>query len=150
MASLGTFGAAVREREPNAEPDTFEFCGETFTVHGTIPSMLHLTIAAAWAGKMAAFEGDAALFEALRHALTVPASDAGGTKVPADASQWDRFYRLAIDSDVEAEWLTALVFNLMAAEDGRPTERRSTSSTGSSPTSPSSSSSSSDSPVSPG
>jgi hypothetical protein len=74
MASLGTFGAAVREREPNAEPDTFEFCGETFTVHGTIPSMLHLTIAAAWAGKVSAFEGDAALFEALRHALTVPRS----------------------------------------------------------------------------
>lgn len=142
MASLGTFGAAMREREPNAEPDTFEFCGETFTVHGTIPSMLHLTIAAAWAGKVSAFEGDAAMFEALRHALTVPAHDGA----PADASEWDRLYRLAIDRDVEAEWLTALVFNLMAAEDGRPTERRSTSSTGSSPTSQSSSSSSSDSP----
>jgi hypothetical protein len=147
MAGLGTFAAAKREYEALAEPDTFEFCGETFTVRGTIPSMLHLTVAAAWAGKIPAFDGDAALYEALQHALTVPERTDGDKTIPADTSEWDRFYRLSVDQDVEGEWLTALVFNIMAAEDARPTRRLSTSSTGQSTTGTSSSSSASDAPA---
>lgn len=144
MASLGTFAAAKREYEASAEPDTFDFCGETFAVRGTIPSMLHLTVAAAWAGKIPAFDGDAALYEALQHALTVPDRTVDGKTIPADTSEWDRFYRLSIDQDVEGEWLTALVFNIMAAEDARPTRRLSTSSTGQSSTGTSSSEPASD------
>jgi hypothetical protein len=148
VASLGSFGAAVREYDPDGfEPDTFEFCGETFTVRGTIPSMLHLAVAAAWSGKVTGLEGDGSMFDALRHALTVPERKADGKTIPADASEWERFYQMAIEKDVEAEWLTAVLFNIMASENGRPTVRRSTSSTGSSPTSTSSSSSSSDSPA---
>jgi hypothetical protein len=148
VASLGTFAAAAREYDPDAHaPDTFEFCGETFTVRGTVPSMLHLMVAAAWIGKISAFDGDAALYEALRHALTVPEHTVDGKTIPADISEWDRFYRLAIDRNVEGEWLTAILFNIMAAEDARPTVRRSTSSSGSSPTGTSSSSSASDSPA---
>jgi hypothetical protein len=148
MASLGTFAAAAREYDPDAHaPDTFEFCGETFTVRGTIPSMLHLTVAAAWVGKLSAFDGDAALYEALRHALTVPERKVDGVTHLADTSEWDRFYRLAIDNNVEGEWLTAIVFKIMGAEDARPTERRSTSSDGSSPTGTSSNTSASDSPA---
>jgi hypothetical protein len=143
VTSLGSFAAAKREYEAPAEPDTFEFCGETFTVRGTIPSMLHLTVAAAWAGKISAFEGDAALYEALKYALTVPERTDGGKTIPADTSEWDRFYRLSVDRDAEGEWLTAIVFNIMAAEDARPTERLSTSSTGQSSTGTSSSGSAS-------
>lgn len=147
MATLGTFGAAMREYAPPAEPDTFELCGETFTVRGEIPGMLHLTIAAAWNGQLTAIEGDAALYEAMRHALTVPEHKAGEETVPADDSEWQRFRDLTVENNVEGEWITAIVFRIMAAEDGRPTERRSTSSDGSSPTSPSSSNSSSNSPA---
>jgi hypothetical protein len=146
VASLGSFGAAAREfASDNREPDTFELCGETFTVRGEIPGMLHLTIAAAWSGKVSAFDGDAALYEAIRHALTVPERQVDGKTVPADDSEWQRFQELTIEKHVEGEWITAIAFNIMAAEDGRPTERRSGSSTGSSPTSTPSSSSSSDS-----
>lgn len=149
MASLGSFGAAMREYEPPAEPDEFEFCGEKFVVRGEIPSMVHITVAAALAGKIGALDGDAALYEALRHALTVPQRTVGGEIVPADDSEWQRFQRLATSRLVDGEWITSLVLNLMAAEAGRPTVRRSTSSTGSSPTSTSSSTSASDTPDSP-
>jgi hypothetical protein len=60
VASLGSFAAAPVSTTRTRAPDTFEFCGETFTVRGTIPSMLHLTVAAAWIGKISAFDGDAA------------------------------------------------------------------------------------------
>lgn len=148
--NLGSFGAALREYEPPAEPDDFEFCGEKFVVRGEIPSMLHLTIAAALAGRIGALEGDTALFEALRHALTVPERKTGGETIPADDSEWQRFHRLSANTLVDTEWITSLVLNIMAAESGRPTVRRSTSSTGSSPTSTSSNTSASDSPDSQG
>lgn len=149
MASLGSFGAAVREHDPAVDPDTFDFCGQTFTVHGQIPGMLELTISAALAGKVSGVDGDAALYEALRIALTVPGRETDGKKIPADASQWERFYRLAIDQRAEGELLTALVLNIVGAQVGRPTERRSTSQPGPSPTSTSSNSSASASPASP-
>jgi hypothetical protein len=150
MASLGSFAAAKREYEPDdRELDTFEFCGETFTVRGTIPGMLHLTIGASLSGKISGIDGAAAFYEVLRHALTAPAREVGGKTVPEDDSEWQRFYRLAIDRDVETEWITAIGYELLGAETGRPTERRSTSSTGPSPTGTSSNSSVSDTPASP-
>jgi len=146
MANLGTFGAAKREHEPaQSEPDTFEFCGETFTVRGTIPGMVHLTVAAALSGKVTGVDFAAAVLEAIRHALTVPAA---GDEAEDD-SEWLRFYGLAIEHDVEAEELRNISYVLVGADTGRPTVRRSGSSTGSSATSTSSSSSSSDSPASP-
>jgi len=149
VGSLGSFGAARREYEVPAEPDTFDFCGETFTVRGTIPSMVHLSVAAAWAGKISGLDGDAAMYEALRYALTVPERKVDGKTEPADKSEWERFRKLAVTANVEGEWLTALTFNLMSAESARPTVRRSTSSDGSSPTSTSSNTSASDSPALP-
>lgn len=143
MASLGSFGAAKREYEPaSTEPDTFDFCGETFTVKGTIPGMVHLTVAAAFSGKVGGVDFAAALLEAIRHALTAPAA---GDEAE-DNSQWLRFYELAIDHDVETTELRNLAYELVGADTGRPTVRRSGSSTGSSATSTSSNSSSSDSP----
>ena len=146
MASLGAFGAAKREYEPAiAEPDTFDLCGETFTVKGTIPGMVHLTVAAAFSGKVGGVDFAAALLEAIRHALTVPATDGEAE----DESEWLRFYELAVEQDVETTELRNLAYALVGADTGRPTVRRSGSSTGSSATSTSSNSSSSDSPASP-
>jgi len=146
VPSLGTFGAAKREYEPaSTEPDTFEFCGQTFTVKGTIPGMVHLTVAAAFSGKVEGVDFAAALLEAIRHSLTVPA--AGDTA--EDDSEWLRFYEIAVANDVAQEELRDLAYVLVGADTGRPTVRRSGSSTGSSTTSTSSNSSSSDSPDSP-
>ncbi len=145
MASLGTFAAAKREYAPvEAEPDTFEFCGETFTVQGTIPGMVHLTVAAAFSGKVGGVDFAAALLEAIRHALTAPADGDTGE----DESEWLRFYELAVEQDVAKEELRDIAYVLVGADTGRPTVRRSGSSTGSSATSTSSNSSSSDSPAS--
>jgi hypothetical protein len=146
MASLGSFGAAKREYEPaQSEPDTFDFCGETFTVKGPIPGMVHLTVAASIGGKTTGMDFAAAILQAIQHALTAPATDGQGE----DNSEWLRFYQVALANDVETTELRNLVYELVGADTGRPTVRRSGSSTGSSTTSTSSSSSSSDSPDSP-
>jgi hypothetical protein len=149
MTSLGKFGAATREYDPGGERDTFEFYGTTFTVHADIPGMLELTISAALAGKVSGVDGDAAMYEALRCALTVPEREVDGQRSPVDASQWERFYRLAIDRCAPGELLTAITLNIMGAQVGRPTGQRSTSPSGSLPTSTSSNSSASPSPESP-
>lgn len=146
MANLGTFGAAQREYAPaEHEPDTFEFCGETFTVKGTIPGMIHLTVAAAIGGKVTGVDFAAALLETIRHALTAPADD----DTAEDESEWLRFYGLAVEQDVTKEELRNIAYVLVGADTGRPTVRRSGSSTGSSATSTSSNSSSSATPDSP-
>lgn len=149
MASLGTFGAVVREYEPPTDPDTFELCGETFRVVGEIPGMVELKLGAALTGKLGGLEGDAALYEALRHALTVPEREADGKLVGADASEWDRFCEVATTKGASGDWLTALVLNILSAQLGRPTVRPSTSSDGQPPTSTPSNTSSSPSPDAP-
>jgi hypothetical protein len=146
MANLGTFSAAMREHDPDAaEPDTFDFYGETFTVLGFIPGIVELTISAALAGKASGVDGDAAMYEALRCALTAPAT---GDDRP-DRSQWEKFYKLALDKDAPGELLTAVTLNVLGAQVGRPTERQSTSSDGQPPTSTPSNTSSSPSPDAP-
>lgn len=145
MASLGTFGAAKREYKPSAEPDTIEFCGETFTVHGPIPGMLQLTVGAWFSGVVDGNEGAGALRDVIRHALTAPAQG----DAPEDDAEWQRFYALAVANSIETEELAEVAYVLLGADTGRPTERRSGSSTGSSPTSTNSNSSSSGSPASP-
>lgn len=146
MPSLGTFGAALREMDPDREPDTFDFYGETFTVRGIVPGIVELHLSAALAGKVSGIDGDAAMFEVLRFALTVPADDDAGRP---DRSQWDRFYKLAVDKNAPGELLTAIALNIMGAQIGRPTVQRSDSSPGPLPTSTPSNTSSSPSPDAP-
>lgn len=144
--NLGSFGAAVREYDPDgAELDTFDFYGETFKIVGRVPAIVELTMSAALAGKVGAVDGDAAMYETLRFALTVPARKS--TDTPADASRWERFARIALEKDTPGESLTAIALNILGAQVGRPTEQRSTSSPGPLPTSTSSSSSASDTPA---
>ncbi len=127
MASLGTFAAAKREYETPAEPDTLEFGGETFTVRGTIPGMLQLTVGAWFSGGVDGNEGAAALRSVIRHALTAPAREDNGEAVAEDDSEWQRFYELAVEQHVATEELAEVAYVLLGSAAGRPTERRSTS-----------------------
>lgn len=139
---LGSFGAAVRELDPDAERDTFDFFGTEFTVHDVIPPMLMLQLGAAMTGKVGDVEGNAAMFEALRCALTRPGTD----DVGRDESQFDRFYRLAVDLKCTTNELIKLVFALLGGQVDLPTEQLPDLPDGQLPTSASSSSSASDTP----
>ncbi|WDZ87184.1 hypothetical protein [Micromonospora cathayae] len=142
MAHIGTFAAARREVNPVAEKDTFDFCGEAFTVEDTIPSMLMIQLGASATGKIEEQEGLGAMWEAMRVSLTVPARtelvDGQEATVPEDGSQFDRFYRLAVAHRVDLEDLMAVAMALFQAQAGRPTEQRPTSPDGSLSTSTSS------------
>lgn len=145
MASLGSFEAALRERDPaSSEPATFEFCGKTFTVTGEIPAILELTLIGGVAGKASAFDTQVALYDALRHALTIPAEG----DAEEDLSQWEEFSRLAADNAVQRDVLSTIAFRIMGYLVGRPTEQQSDSSPGLLPTGTNSNSSSSDTPAS--
>ena len=148
MPSIGSFGAAVRELDPDADPVTFDFFGETFTVHDVIPPMLMLQLGAAVAGKVGMMEGNAAMWQAFRCALSRPERDgADGGTVAADEAQFDRFYMLALRKRCDVDSLVSLVFALVGAQADLPTERQPTSPDGRPPTSESSNSSSSDTPA---
>ena len=149
MTSLGTFGAAVREFDPGSERDTFDFFDETFTVEGVIPPMLTLQLGAAITGSIRDTEGRAAMWQAMRSALTTPARGTGDGATPADDTQFDRFYELAVANRCDLTELMRLVFHISAAQAGRPTEQRPTSQPGPLPTSLSSNSPASPTPDSP-
>jgi hypothetical protein len=151
MARLGEFGAAVKEFK--GEQDEFGFFDQNFTVTGSIPPMLMLQLAASATGKIDEAEGMAAMWEALRCSLTVPAykrpahddeepDENGEVEVDADPTRFNDLYKLAVEKRCDIEALMRLVFALFEAQSGRPTQRPSDSSDGPSPTSQSSSNSS--------
>lgn len=149
MGHLGSFGAALKELDPNVAKDTFDFFGETFTVVGVIPSMLMLQLGAATTGKIDDQEGLGAMWEAMRLSLTTPEHQdtefpsGNVTVVPADEAQWVKFFRLAVTKNCDLEPLIELSMKLFEAQAGRPTEEPRGSLPGQSITSPSSSVSSS-------
>ena len=124
MASLGDFGAALRELDPNREKDTFTYFGETFVVEGDIPAMLMLQLGAAVSGKVEESEGTAAMWEALRCSL--------------GNDGFARLYKLAVDKRESLDGIMRLVFRLFEVQGGRPTEQAPDSSAGLPGTSPSS------------
>lgn len=144
MAKLGSFGAAVREADPDSERDTFEFFGREFTVHAVIPTMLVLRLGAMMAGELGLIESNAVIYKALRHALTVPADDDADTR--ADDSQFDEFEELATAKNCTADELIRLVYSLVGIQIAFPTEQQPTSPDGLPETSESSNSSASDTP----
>jgi hypothetical protein len=144
---IGSFGAAAREIDPASERDTFDFFGQEFTVHGIIPPMLTLQLGAVMTGKIGEIEGNAAVWEALRCALTVSGSDDGET-VP-DHSEFDRFYKVAVRRRCDIDELIKLTFALLGVQIAFPTEQPPTSPDGPLPTGESSNSSASDTPDSP-
>lgn len=141
MSHLGSFGAAMREIDPEAEKDTFDFFAESFTVYGNIPPVIMLQLGAAATEKIEETEGLGAMWEAMRCSLTKPEHEKDGEKVAADASQFQRWYKLAVSKCDELEDLMELAMKLFQAQAGRPTGQRSTSADGSLPTSTSSKSS---------
>jgi hypothetical protein len=148
---LGSFSAAAREFDPDAERDTFDMFGVEFTVEGVIPPMLMLHLGAAMAGKAGAMEGNAAMWQALTCALSKPERQGpDGETIPADQSQFRRFYQLAVRKKVNDDSLIDLVWTLVGAQMGKAAEQPPTSPPGPPPTSTSSSSSASDTPDSPG
>lgn len=143
---LGEFGAA--QKEAVGETDDFGFFDEEFKVTGAIPPMLMLQLAASATGKIDEAEGMAAMWEALRCSLTVPAvtrpahddekpDEHGNITVPENGDQFNRLYKIAVEKQCDIESLMRLVFALFEAQGGRPTRRASASSPGLSPTSPS-------------
>lgn len=145
MATLGEFGAALAELDPDAERDDFTFFGEVFAVVGVMPSMLQVQLGAAATGKIDDAEGLAAMWEALRCSLTTPARTGDdGKQVAEDESAFNRFYKLAVAKRADLDSLMTLTFKLFEVQNGRPTAAQLASSDGPRTTSPSSRSSHSD------
>lgn len=160
MTHLGSFAAAVRELDPDAPKDTFEFCRETFTVHGAIPGILMIQLGASATGKIEDSEGLGAIWEAMRCSLTIPEHEAEVVEddedgepvtvtktVPADPAQFHRFYKLAVANVVGLEELMRLTMGLYEAQAGRPTVEPRGSLAGQRSTSPNSNTSSSTHPA---
>lgn len=128
MADLGSFGAAIKELDPNAEKDTFTYFGKKFEIVSALPPVLMYQLAAAMTGKADETEGMGALWQAYRIAL----GDDG----------FNQFYKLAVDNKDSNESLMTVAMTIYQNDAGRPTVQPSDSSDGQYITSPSSSPSS--------
>ncbi len=138
MASIGSFGAAVREFAPGAERDTFEFFGKTFTVEGVIPPMLMVQLGAAIAGKVSDMSGNAAIWEVFRCSLSADDDD----------EQFNLFYQLAVRKRCTLDELLKLALSILGVQAGKEdTETPGTSPPGSPSASTTSNSSVSDTPA---
>jgi len=144
---LGSFGAAARELDPEAERDTFDFFDSEFTVHGIIPPMLVIRLGALMHGEIGSVEGFAVVYKALQYALTIPGDPA--SKTDPDWSEFDRFEELATDRRCTIEELLKLAFSLVGIQVDFPTGPQPTSPDGLPITSDSSNSSASDTQDSP-
>jgi hypothetical protein len=134
MVHLGSFAAAKREATRSTEDqDTFDFCGERFTVVADMPGILQFQLGAAVTGVIGEEQGLGACWEALRHGC--------------GEDGFKRFYRLAVDNAVTTEDIMRIVMALFEAQTGRPTQEEPNSSPGPTSTSPSSSTSSSTHPA---
>jgi hypothetical protein len=80
MSHLGSFGSAVRELDPNAEKDEFNFFGEKFVVEGVIPPVLMVQTGAAFMGRIDTMEGFAAMWSAMW------TSSSAGTNSPSSTA----------------------------------------------------------------
>lgn len=115
MAKLGEFDVAVRENDPDREPDTFTLCGETFTVAdqvGIIP-LAQFAKAASSGLDSAEMDGMAALIDVVKQCV-----------VDEDAG---RFLKLATEKRMDADLLLEIVKVVMEAQTGRPTGQPSAS-----------------------
>jgi hypothetical protein len=152
MSHLGSFGAAVKELNPHADKDEFDYFGEKFTVYGTVPPIIMVQLGAALAGRIEESEGFAAIWYAMETWLTVPGQPEDGD-TPAtepDDSQFQRWYKLNLEKKDDFHDLLRLCTALFGAQSARPTEEPQGSSPGDSTTSPSSNGSSSTLPLYPG
>lgn len=119
---IGEFEAAVREVDPDREPDTFKLCGETFTVADE-PNIIALGRFA----RAARAGADSDDMEGLATLIDTVAS----VVVPADE---ERFLDVASKNRLDVELLLKVVSAVMEAQAGRPTAPSSDSSPGRSTT----------------
>jgi hypothetical protein len=119
---IGEFEAAVKEADPNREPDTFKLCGETFTVADE-PNIVALGMFA----RSARAGADTEDMESLATLIDTIAS----VVVPEDET---RFLSVASKNRLDAELLLKIVAAVMEAQAGRPTAPSGDSSTGRSET----------------
>jgi hypothetical protein len=125
VTHLGDFGAAIKELDPNAEKDTFNFFGEKFEIIAEMPPMLIFQLAAGMTGKVAETEAMGAMWATLNVCL--------------GEDGFNQLYKVAVDRKADLESLMELVMNLFQASGGeRPTVQVSDSQAGLLPTSPSS------------
>ena len=116
MADLGSFGAALKALDPNAEKDTFTYFDEKFEIVSALPPMLMFQLAASMTGKVDETEGMAALWEAMRIAL--------------GDDEFNRLYKIAVDKRDSTEGLMEVVMAIYQNDSGRPTVQPSDSSDG--------------------
>lgn len=118
MALLGEFEAAVREADPNREPDTFKLAGELFTVSNrdlTIPMARFAQVARSGI-HAEELDGLAAMLDLLE-------------AVVIDDDR-DRLLKVATRNGVDAETVMDIVKAVIQAESGKDTRRPSDSSDG--------------------
>lgn len=122
MALIGEFDVAVREADPDTEPDTFKFCGVEFVVPEHLSSLplLEFAKAAALGADLASIEGMAATHDFIR--ATIRDED------------WAKFSRVAKQHNATGDDLLAVARGIVAAVTGRPTSRLSDSAGGPSST----------------
>jgi hypothetical protein len=119
---IGEFEAAVREADPDREPDTFKLQGETFTVADE-PNIVALGMFA----RAARGGADSNDMEGLATLIDTIAS----VVIPEDEN---RFLALASKHRLDADLLLKIVAAVMEVQSGRPTEPPADSSTGQSTT----------------
>jgi hypothetical protein len=126
MASLGEFGSAVREADPDRERDTIQLCGVEFTVAERVDPLaaMEFAEAAANGGDTNSMGGMAAMLSLIRGSI--------------DEGDWPRFRSVVRQHRPDAEVLMELAMACLSRDAGRPTQQVSDSLPGPPPTSESS------------
>jgi hypothetical protein len=122
MGSLGEFGAAKREADPNRERDTLSLCGVEFNVPDAIDPLAILEFGAAAASGLDSESpaGLAAIYALIRSSV--------------EEEDWPRFQATVRRHRPPVQVLMDLCMAVIQRESGRPTVQPSGSSDGSSPT----------------
>lgn len=118
MALIGEFEVAVKQADPNREPDQFKFCGELFTV-----SDRDLTVTLGRFARAAQSGLDTAEMDGL-------AAMMGLIEAVVIDEDRARFLDLAERKGADPEVLFKIVQAVVEAQTGRPTEQPSDSSAG--------------------
>jgi hypothetical protein len=122
MASLGEFEVAVRDADPDREPDTFTLCGEVFTV-----SDRDLTVSIGRFARTIRPGMDSSDMESVSRMI-------GLLEAVVIDDDKQRFLDTAESKGADSELLFKIVAAVIEANTGRPTGQPSDSSDGSSTT----------------
>lgn len=121
MASLGEFDVAERDTDPDAEPDTFLFCGVEFQVAATFGALplLRFSSVAERGVTAESMEGMAAIYDLIRYSV--------------GEDDWPRFQSLATEKKAGVRDLMNVCNAIYFGVTGRPTSPPVDSASGPSP-----------------